>query len=315
MDPNQRTMLFMNLREHLKTAGLQFFERPQERQLLLMMRTDEMTFVQVVTVRKDGASLRVETKLPLVVPEHRRIAAAEMVTRLNRLTERGFYDLDLDSGDLVFRIDAHALGSVLMPGLLVRLLSMALQPVVRDWPVVEGVLRREEDTRAAIAGNAERVARLHEAQQRAEAAERRRRDLPKRADGTGTDGSVQGSPAEPGETDKPAKPKRKPRRPASDNAKREQRVREWFRKMGFDSDDEAPPARGAGDAGPSDAGPADAGSGGAGPRDTGPRDARHEPGAGGSGSPDGEDRGGGHGGGGLNGGAPSGGGPPTEPAN
>ena len=293
MDPNQRTMLFMNLREHLKAAGLQFFERPQERQLLLLMRTDEMTFVQVVTVRADGVSLRVETKMPLVVPQHRRVAAAEMVTRLNRLTERGFYDLDLDSGDLVFRIDAHALGSVLMPGLLVRLLSMALQPVVRDWPVVEGVLRREEDSRAAIAGNAERVARLHEAQKRAEAAERRRRNLPK-----GSDGSDQSKPAEagePGDADKPAKPKRKPRRSASDNAKREQRVREWFRKMGFDSDDEAPPTRD-GDA-------------------AGPKDARPGSGTDGTGPVSGGDRGGRPDATGPDGGSPTDGGPPPEPAN
>lgn len=175
MSPNPRTSLFMNLREHLKAASLQFFERPQERQLLLMMRTESMTFVQVVTVRPDGVGIRVETKLPLVVPVHRRLAAAELMARLNRVTERGHYDLDIDTGDVVFRIDAHALGNVLFPGLLVKLLSMTLQPVVRDWPVLEGVLLRDEDSREAIRINAERIARLHEEQQRAEGTKERPR--------------------------------------------------------------------------------------------------------------------------------------------
>lgn len=170
MTPNQRTKLFMNLREHLKAANLQFFERATERQFLMMMRADEMTFAQLVTVRPDGVSIRVETKIPLVVPVHRRVAAAELVTRLNRVTERGHYDLDIDSGDMIFRVDAHALGSVLMPGLLVRLLAMTLQPVVRDWPVLDGVLSRDEDSKDAIMRNAERIARMHEARKRAEGA-------------------------------------------------------------------------------------------------------------------------------------------------
>lgn len=173
MNPNQRTKLYMNLREHLKADGLQFFERPQERQLLLLMRTDSMTLVQVASVRGDGTALRLETKIPLVVPEARRVAAADMVTRLNRLTERGHYDLDLDSGDMIFRVDAHALGTALMPGLLVRLLAMALQPVVRDWPVLDGVIARDEDCREAIRRNAERLGRLHEAKERNDAAAKR----------------------------------------------------------------------------------------------------------------------------------------------
>ncbi len=173
MNPNQRTKLYMNLREHLKADGLQFFERPQERQLLLLMRTDSMTLVQVASVRGDGTALRLETKIPLVVPESRRLAAADMVVRLNRLTERGHYDVDLDTGDMIFRVDAHALGTALMPGLLVRLLAMALQPVVRDWPVIDAVIAREEDCREAIRRNAERLSRLHEAKGRSEAAAKR----------------------------------------------------------------------------------------------------------------------------------------------
>jgi hypothetical protein len=167
MTPNSRTKLFLNLREHLKAANLQFFERAAERQFLMMMRAEEMTFSQLVTVRADGVTIRIETKLPTIVPPHRRVAAAELVARLNRLTDRGHYDLDVDGGEISFRVDAHALGSVLMPGLLVRLLSMALQPAVRDIPVFDAVLLRDADPAESIKQNAERIARATEAAERA----------------------------------------------------------------------------------------------------------------------------------------------------
>ena len=167
MTPNNRTKLFLNLREHLKAANLQFFERATERQFLMLMRAEEMTFAQLVTVRPDGVSIRVETKIATLVPAHRRVAAAELVARLNRLTERGHYDLDVDSGEICFRVDAHALGSVLMPGLLVRLLSMALQGPVRDIPVLDAVLLRDADPAESIKLNAERIARAAESAARA----------------------------------------------------------------------------------------------------------------------------------------------------
>lgn len=167
MTPNSRTKLFLNLREHLKAANLQFFERATERQFLMMMRAEEMTFAQLVTVRADGVTIRVETKLPTIVPAHRRVAAAELVARLNRLTDRGHYDLNVDGGELSFRVDAHALGSALMPGLLVRLLSMAMQPPVRDIPVFDAVLLRDADPAESIKQNAERLARETEAATRA----------------------------------------------------------------------------------------------------------------------------------------------------
>jgi hypothetical protein len=167
MTPNHRTKLFLNLREHLKAANLQFFERATERQFLLMMRAEEMTFAQLVTVRPDGVSIRVETKIATLAPAHRRVAAAELVARLNRLSDRGHYDLDVDSGEICFRIDAHALGSVLMPGLLVRLLAMALQAPVRDIPVLDAVLLRDADPADSIKQNAERIARAAESAARA----------------------------------------------------------------------------------------------------------------------------------------------------
>ena len=88
MTPNPRAKLFMNIRLHLRRANLQFFERARERQFLLMMRGDALTVSQLITVRPDGVAFRVETRLPLVVPVHRRVAAAELVTRLKELVRK-----------------------------------------------------------------------------------------------------------------------------------------------------------------------------------------------------------------------------------
>jgi hypothetical protein len=52
---------------------------------------------------------------------------------------------------------------------------------VRDWPVLDGVLARDEDSKDAIMRNAERIARVHEARKRTEdAAEKRSRRRPAR---------------------------------------------------------------------------------------------------------------------------------------
>jgi hypothetical protein len=123
-----------------------------------------------VTVRPDGVAFRIETRLPIVVPTHRRVAAAELVARLNRLTERGHYDLDIDTGDVCFRIDCHALTSMVIGKVMLAVLGMALRPLARDWRVFEAVLLREADPVAAIKENAERIARETEAKQRADRA-------------------------------------------------------------------------------------------------------------------------------------------------
>jgi hypothetical protein len=170
MTPNPRAKLFMNIRSHLRRANLQFFERARERQFLLMMRGDALTVSQLITVRPDGVAFRIETRLPIVVPTHRRVAAAELVARLNRLTERGHYDLDIDTGDVCFRIDCHALTSMVIGKVMLAVLGMALRPLARDWRVFEAVLLREADPVAAIKENAERIARETEAKQRADRA-------------------------------------------------------------------------------------------------------------------------------------------------
>jgi len=135
-----------------------------------MMRGDALTVSQLITVRPDGVAFRIETRLPIVVPTHRRVAAAELVARLNRLTERGHYDLDIDTGDVCFRIDCHALTSMVIGKVMLAVLGMALRPLARDWRVFEAVLLREADPVAAIKENAERISRETEAKQRADRA-------------------------------------------------------------------------------------------------------------------------------------------------
>jgi hypothetical protein len=150
MTPNPRAKLYLDLRSHLRAAKFKFFERPRERQFLLLMRGDSVTVPVVVTVRPDGTAFRLQTKVPTIVVPERRLAAAQLVARLNARTQRGHYDLDLDLGEIDFRVDCHAPSSVVDRRSFLVVLKMTLDPVLLDFQAIDAVLARDADPKQAI---------------------------------------------------------------------------------------------------------------------------------------------------------------------
>ncbi len=144
-NPNSRAKLYLNIRSHLRDSGLKFFERASERQFLLLMRSDALTLHQLITVHKDGIKFRIETKLPLVVPAHRRLAVLELAARLNCITDRGHFDVNVDTGDMQYRVDCDALVSLVVRPALLSVLARSLDPVVRAWPLIEEVMLHDID--------------------------------------------------------------------------------------------------------------------------------------------------------------------------
>ena len=149
-NPNSRAKLYLNIRSHLRDSGLKFFERARERQFLLLMRSDALTLHQLITIHKDGIKFRIETKLPLVVPAHRRIAVLELAARLNCITDRGHFDVNVDSGDMQYRVDCDALVSMVVRPALLSVLARSLDPVVRAWPLIEEVMLHDIDPKTVM---------------------------------------------------------------------------------------------------------------------------------------------------------------------
>ena len=150
MTPNPRAKLYLDIRTHLKAANFKFFERPSARQFMLLMRGDEVTVPVVLTVRPDGMAFRLETKVPVMAPETRRLAASQLVARLNARTDRGHYDLDLDNGEVDFRIDCHAPASAVDRRSFLLVLKMTLDPVLVDFRALESVLLHDADPKEAV---------------------------------------------------------------------------------------------------------------------------------------------------------------------
>ena len=149
-NPNARTKLYLNIRSHLRDSGLKFFERARERQFLLLMRSDALTLHQLITIHKDGIKFRIETKLPLVVPAHRRVAVLELAARLNCITDRGHFDVNVDTGDMQYRVDCDALVSLVVRPALLSVLARSLDPVVRAWPLIEEVMLHDVDPKTVM---------------------------------------------------------------------------------------------------------------------------------------------------------------------
>ncbi len=149
-NPNARAKLYLNIRSHLRDSGLKFFERARERQFLLLMRSDALTLHQLITIHKDGIKFRIETKLPLVVPSHRRVAVLELAARLNCITDRGHFDVNVDTGDMQYRVDCDALVSLVVRPALLSVLARSLDPVVRAWPLIEEVMLHDVDPKTVM---------------------------------------------------------------------------------------------------------------------------------------------------------------------
>jgi hypothetical protein len=149
-NPNARAKLYLNIRSHLRDSGLKFFERARERQFLLLMRSDALTLHQLITIHKDGIKFRIETKLPLVVPAHRRVAVLELAARLNCITDRGHFDVNVDTGDMQYRVDCDALVSLVVRPALLSVLARSLDPVVRAWPLIEEVMLHDVDPKTVM---------------------------------------------------------------------------------------------------------------------------------------------------------------------
>ena len=149
-NPNARTKLYLNIRSHLRDSGLKFFERARERQFLLLMRSDALTLHQLITIHKDGIKFRIETKLPLVVPAHRRVAVLELAARLNCITDRGHFDVNVDTGDMQYRVDCDALVSLVVRPALLSVLARSLDPVVRARPLIEEVMLHDVDPKTVM---------------------------------------------------------------------------------------------------------------------------------------------------------------------
>jgi hypothetical protein len=149
-NPNARAKLYLNIRSHLRDSGLKFFERARERQFLLLMRSDALTLHQLITIHKDGIKFRIETKLPLVVPAHRRVAVLELAARLNCITDRGHFDVNVDTGDMQYRVDCDALVSLVVRPALLSVLARSLDPVVRAWPLIEEVMMHDVDPKTVM---------------------------------------------------------------------------------------------------------------------------------------------------------------------
>jgi hypothetical protein len=74
----------------------------------------------------------------------------ELAARLNCITDRGHFDVNVDTGDMQYRVDCDALVSLVVRPALLSVLARSLDPVVRAWPLIEEVMLHDVDPKTVM---------------------------------------------------------------------------------------------------------------------------------------------------------------------
>jgi hypothetical protein len=78
------------------------------------------------------------------------VAVLELAARLNCITDRGHFDVNVDTGDMQYRVDCDALVSLVVRPALLSVLARSLDPVVRAWPLIEEVMLHDVDPKTVM---------------------------------------------------------------------------------------------------------------------------------------------------------------------
>jgi hypothetical protein len=74
----------------------------------------------------------------------------ELAARLNCITDRGHFDVNVDTGDMQYRVDCDALVSLVVRPALLSVLARSLDPVVRAWSLIEEVMLHDVDPKTVM---------------------------------------------------------------------------------------------------------------------------------------------------------------------
>lgn len=99
-----------------------------------------LTWVVHAVENEDINSLRVYTMLPLSIPDARRPAIAELLTRINNQIANGNFDLDFSDGELRYCAGLDVMDGVLTRAMFARLFMLGLQASDYYFPTIMGVV-------------------------------------------------------------------------------------------------------------------------------------------------------------------------------
>ena len=105
MDKMERAVQVYGLiKTHLTSKGLRFQPHDEDRVITLTATGEDLPMPVVIRVIGERELIHMGSPLPGKVPEDKRIDAAVALAAINNRVMNGCFDLDLDSGLIVFRV-------------------------------------------------------------------------------------------------------------------------------------------------------------------------------------------------------------------
>ena len=105
MDKLERAAQVYNLiKSHLSSKGIKYEPHDDDQVVTMTAQGDDLPMPVVIRVIGEREVLHIGSPLPGKVPEDKRIDAAVALAAINNRLMNGSFDLDLDTGLIVFRV-------------------------------------------------------------------------------------------------------------------------------------------------------------------------------------------------------------------
>ena len=111
------------------------FERNNERNLIKTgVKGKNASFTMYFDAREDQEQLFLYIMCPNHVPEDMRVAAAEFLTRVNYGLKIGNFEMDMDGGEVRYKVSVDVEGTTLTPIMVRNMLGCAIPMTDRYFP-------------------------------------------------------------------------------------------------------------------------------------------------------------------------------------
>ncbi len=142
--------LFATVQSHFERQGWQHQRLPGKTALRFTYQGQQGKWVCIVSTREQARQVVIYSLYPPLVPEARRLAIAEFLTRANYHLTLGNFDLDFESGQVRLRTGLLLTPDTFRPALLQQLLLHHLQTADRHLGPYLAVLAGERSPQEAM---------------------------------------------------------------------------------------------------------------------------------------------------------------------
>lgn len=140
----QSEVVFSDLIEFCEAEGLQYYIDSERNQLLICLRAGCYNLHVHVGFNGDPPLVRCRFYAPNRVPEHRRLAMSDAITRVNHSFAAGAFVMDMEDGELAFHIGILTSRSSLSHAQLGQYLELGCMMIKFYLPKFERVMLHDD---------------------------------------------------------------------------------------------------------------------------------------------------------------------------